>query len=312
MIKKNNNLKSLIYNLQFTIFVFVVFISSLVFAGVSDKPVYPHLNSDEIKKIQSVSVNNNNFSFVVMGDNRDGDSVFDFFVSFTNKLQPSFVIDVGDFVSHGFEKEYSFFLQQIEKSKIPFLVVTGNHEFRVPEGRSLYQKIFGEFDYFFDYGDTRFIILDNAGGKLTKEQLTWFEDKLKTDKKLKFVFLHKPPAIEKWGNDFNEGKDEFIKLVVKYKVHTVFCGHMHSYDKKIIKGVQFIVTGGAGAPLDILEYDGYNKYAGNYYHILYVIVQGNQVLDILIKPNIKPLPYPKASLELDKEMQEKKKAAGEK
>jgi len=41
-------------------------------------------------------------------------------------------------------------------------------------------------------------------------------------------------------------------------------------------------------------------------------VQANQVLDILIKPSIKPLPYPKSSLELDKEMQEKKKAAGEK
>lgn len=302
-------MKKKFFNLQSSIFIFIIFLNSLVFAGVSDKPVYPHLNSEEIKKIQSVAVSNNNFSFVVMGDNRDGDPVFDFFVAFANKLIPAFIIDGGDFVSHGFEKEYSFFLQQIEKSKVPFLVVAGNHEFKVPEGRSFYQKIFGDFDYFFDYGDTRFIILDNAKGKLTKEQLSWLEDKLKENKKLKFVFLHKPPTIEKWGENFTEGKDEFIKLVAKYKVHTVFCGHLHSYDKKIIKGVQFIITGGAGAPLDPLEYDGYNKYAGNYYHIIYVIVQGNKALDILIKPNIKPLPYPKSSLELDKEMEEKKKSA---
>ena len=290
--------------LAFLLTIFIIFSSQTLEAGVSDKPIFSHLNKEEIAKFQNVPYSGR-FAFVVMGDNRDGDPIFEFQLALANKLDPLFIIDVGDIVSHGLKEEYSFFLQELKESKAPFLTVLGNHELSVPEGKELYKEIFGEYDYYFDYGGCRFIILNNVllpegGYGLSNKQLSWLEDLLKTDL-VKFVFMHVPPPFQKWKHDsFERGSKEFIGIVEKYKVNRVFVGHIHAYDRLKRGNTEYIISGGAGAPLNPYEFEGkkrgYNLLSGPYYHFLYVIVQGDQVIDVLIKPNIRALPYPIDSL----------------
>ena len=40
-----------------------------------------------------------------------------------------------------------------------------------------------------------------------------------------------------------------MRLVELYKANYVFMGHVHIYDKMINRGVNYLISGGAGAPL---------------------------------------------------------------
>jgi hypothetical protein len=42
---------------------------------------------------------------------------------------------------------------------------------------------------------------------------------------------------------------EMHKLLKKYGVKTVFLGHIHLYDEMSYDGIEYIISGGGGAPL---------------------------------------------------------------
>lgn len=214
------------------------------------------------------------FRFVVMGDSRSNMEVWQTIVKSVNKYKPLFAINTGDMVRHGYAKEFAeyFFPVLEEYAGYPYLPVMGNHD-RGDDGAQ-YEYVFGGDSsrvYYFDYGNCRFIALDNgaSGG------FTWQEQLQMADKWLaevpdyrKFVFLHAPPReIIKWayhsmGPTYSQ---PFVTLMSKHRVDHVFCGHIHAYSTATYDGVDYTVTGGAGAGLHMR----YGK-LGSVHH--YVIV----------------------------------------
>ena len=63
----------------------------------------------------------------------------------------------------------------------------------------------------------------------------------------------------------------------KYRVDHVFLGHIHLYDHREVNGVPYVVSGGAGAPLD--DKDGFGE---GKYHVVLVEIDGNQVSQRMI------------------------------
>ena len=187
--------------------------------------------------------------FAVLGDLRSGEKIFQQLLAEAVQQGAEFAIVPGDLVSSGQPQEYLRLTKLLAEAPLPVLALPGNHDY-VGQGRLYYQRIFRSTNYAFDLGGYRFIMLDSASGRLTTSQLDWLEQKLQTSLP-KFVFVHHPPAtIPRWAwHAFAEGAERFTQLMEKYRPARVFVSHIHAYDQVTQNGVEYILTGGAGAPL---------------------------------------------------------------
>lgn len=256
-------------------------------AQTSDLPQY--LITDQIKKIKAQPAGQpDNFRFVVIGDTRDGDPMFEYLMNLAQDMGPLFIINVGDVVHAGLHEQYEHYYQQIKDFRVPYISVIGNHEAHVTGGLDRYNRMFGSTDGYFDLGDSRFIYFDNAvanGYKLSDAQYAWLEPLLKTDKK-RFLFMHAPPGIKTWEHGMK--KDEtakFLQLMDKYGVERVYVGHVHAYDRFVRNKTTYVMTGGGGAEPDPLGDRFYNSMSGGFYEFNIVEVRGDNIMDVLVAPN---------------------------
>lgn len=267
-------------HLRHVFFSGVLLVSSLLFQSMT--PDTRH-NPKAIRSLyQGPSAES--YRFVVTGDNRGGDHILQTILKEAEKHNPRFLLHTGDFVSDGFEKEYQNFLGYISAAKFPVLATIGNHEI-YNSGRQWYTKYFGPGYFAFQYGQDRFIFVDNADGKISKGQMNWLEHQLQQPSRYKFVAMHKPPRNFIWFHAFTEGAREMMDLVEKYKANYVFLGHIHIYDKLESKGVNYVVSGGAGAPLYRMPlYISPDGGAFNHYLLMDVSPQGVKEEIIRLKP----------------------------
>lgn len=187
--------------------------------------------------------------FAVMGDPRDGDAIFRKALDDAAEDGAQFAMVLGDLVGSGRPSQYIRLAKILEKAPLPVLVCAGNHDY-MNGGRVYYQRLFGSASYAFDLAGYHFILVDTGDRQLTAARLAWLEKELKSPLP-KLVFTHTPPAtIQKWAwHSFTRGADRFTALMEQYKPVRVFVSHIHAYDSATLNGIEYILTGGAGAPL---------------------------------------------------------------
>ncbi len=219
------------------------------------------------------------FSFAVMGDNRDGDGVFEKILSQLDMSDVVFAVNNGDLVSNGWEYQFKRYVDIVSHYKKPLLSAIGNHE--IPlffSSRSNFKKYIGRPYFSFVYANSYFIFLDNAKKKrVSKKQMRWLRQELQKAQayKNRFVFLHVPLYDPRKG-DFKRGhsmKDlknakELNKLFDRYGVTMLFTSHIHSFYSGVWHKTPYIITGGAGAP---------NDRDGGFYHYIIVHVDKDGV-----------------------------------
>lgn len=224
------------------------------------------------------------YSFVVFGDNRDGDQTFKDLIAKVNQEKGiSFAVNTGDFVSYGKAQQYVAYQQMISKLKVPVYNVVGNHD-GVGGGWRIFLKTFGPLYYSFDYQGDHFIILNNSFKEsFDSEQFNWLKKDLAgMQARHKFVFMHKPvfDPSEIYKGYIMPGHmviKELMQLFTKYRVDYVFAGHIHGYAKAERDGVNYIVTAGAGAPL-YLPHE-----FGGFYHYVRMDVEGSKIRDRVVR-----------------------------
>lgn len=116
--------------------------------------------------------------------------------------------------------------------------------------------------YSFEWGDSKFICLDaNLPYKSGTDQFNWMIDEFKcNDKKWLFIFFHQPPWTNAWSLDYyvpfspyflyqgdEDMRTDLVPEFERYGVDFVVNGHSHCYQRGAMNGVQYLVTGGAGA-----------------------------------------------------------------
>ncbi len=247
-----------------------------------------------------------NYSFVVLGDNRPGrdiieqPAIFKKIIDKINRLkpQPDFVISIGDIIwgytrdNELLEKEFNAFEQAISKLKVPFYNAPGNHEISSRYAVILYKKLFsylpGEKLYYsFNHKGSHFIALNTEEyrkkSQICCKQLDWLKEDLEKNKTARhiFVFFHRPlyPVANHIGDSLDkypEKRDALVKLFNKYKVKYVFCGHEHLYSKSNNNGLIQIITGGAGASL-------YDSEQGGFHHFILVNVKNKKVFTKVVR-----------------------------
>jgi 3',5'-cyclic AMP phosphodiesterase CpdA len=207
------------------------------------------------------------FSFIVVGDSRDGVEQHRRVVERMAQEVPDFILGTGDMVDEGFRQDQWQQFFDIESASLRdnvYFPALGNHD-RQGTGRTAdtYRSYFsvpengGETEryYAFSYAAARFIVLDsNEYSFALTDQTAWLEHELATtrqDPTIKhiFVVMHHPPfSISLHGGNIDL-RERWTPLFEKYNVTCVFAGHDHVYERAEHNGIHYFVTGGAGAPL---------------------------------------------------------------
>ena len=198
------------------------------------------------------------FHFVVLGDSQfDDPASFNRMIDDIKHINPAFVVQVGDMI-HGYtnnmdalRKQWDRFQSQIAPlGSITFIPVPGNHDlhnaFRAADRRveAVYKEKWGATNRFFDYKNSRFIVLNSdAPGKEEKigaEQWSWLEQTLSSaNAKHIFIFLHRPPYSLENG-------DALHSLLTQHPVKYVFYGHHHHYHYQKRDNITYVMTNSSG------------------------------------------------------------------
>ncbi len=221
------------------------------------------------------------FTFIVMGDSRDNEEVFKKILASVDKLRPLFVLHGGDTVFTGREKKFDHFLDIAETylPDTPIFVVIGNHELtnniKNPHGKTIFREKIGPLNYVLDIKKLgiKIVALDNSLYELTPAQLNYLEEQLTTPRKYKFVIMHIPPETQKWQHShlFSKGTDRLKQIMAEKKVSMAFFSHLHLYAQDEVKGVKYIITGGAAAPLH-----SHIAFGEHFYHYIVVRVKNGK------------------------------------
>ena len=223
------------------------------------------------------------FHFVVLGDSQFHDpSGFNRIIDETVRLQPAFVVQVGDMIEGylaseaAFRREWARFRRQIGPlGGIPFIPVAGNHDVydasKLPSDMAskLYADIWGKPWFTYTYENARFIVLNSdevdAPHAIAGRQLEWLTTTLARNRSPHvFVFLHRPPHLF-------DNAAALHALFVKHGVRHVIYGHHHHYHFRETDGVRYIMTNAAANSGTDLEA------TGAFDHLLFISVRDDQV-----------------------------------
>jgi 3',5'-cyclic AMP phosphodiesterase CpdA len=259
-------------------------------AAVTDRPFF------QVNPLKPVSIPAPIFRFTVFGDFRPAKADDPYPPQFRQTLDamkaesPAFAVSVGDaWFGYGgtmehYRGEVAQFLSLVKGWRVPLYNIIGNHEVTADIERERYLKErFGNLYGSFDYGNVHFICLDTdevgKEGRITGEQLRWLEQDLERNHHVSVIFvaLHRPlfspldpDLVKKRSFTDPVNRDALHRLFVRFKVAAVFAGHDHLYEKRVVNGVHYYITGGGGAPL----YELPDK--GGFYHYLSVAVRGKK------------------------------------
>jgi 3',5'-cyclic AMP phosphodiesterase CpdA len=246
----------------------------------------------EVYTFHTSYAQNETIKFVVYGDNR---GVWDNWQNATlvarsiEEKTPDFVLSSGDLVLNGKNRSQwiDFFSISSFIHNSTLYPILGNHELY----GSSYFKYFilpnNERWYSFDNGPVHFIGLDsNPRNAFRLSQMIWLIRNLRANAKpFTIVYFHHPMY-----SSGAHGSTLYVRFLWRhifeyYGVDIVFNGHDHSYERGKVNNVNYIVTGGGGAPLYNVGSSWWTIFSEKTYH--YCFITANQSLLTLraIKPD---------------------------
>lgn len=254
------------------------------------------------------------FRFVVMGDSRGSSTPvhekrFRELMQNISQLttQPRFILFAGDLVNGKGDitaelAQWNEIVNQyFPKNKV--YPAIGNHDGDEQTFSNAFKHLPNEqvkgykrTAYYFDYGNSRFIVLNsnrrdkNGSYIIGNEQLAWLKDLLKNSKKTHhFVMFHVPayPMGAHYGGSLDRNptqRDALWKILDENNVTAVFVAHEHNYNRRLIdksfntattkfnNAIYQLTTGGAGAQLSDRAEDNKNIVSGPYKKYHYIVV----------------------------------------
>ncbi len=238
-------------------------------------------------------VGRTSFHFVVFGDTRTRHDLHRRVIQAISTTNPDFVVHTGDLVQDGYNTAQWPIFFDIEKDllrKTVFYPVLGNHERDNARFHEFFES--GSGYYSFDWGSAHFSMIDSdvknvgegegAHERFWTEQRQWLEEDLQKNQKadFRFVVMHHPPITVNHEKEGHASKETplLMPLFEKMKVTAVFAGHDHDYQHHVKNGIQYIVTGGGGAPLAKVGpgFPGITKKVESTEHYVNVQVDGNK------------------------------------
>jgi len=265
-----------------------------------DAPGAIQIASGEKNPWTNLKLNNSaeQFQFAVISDRTGGHraNVFAKAVHQINLLQPQFVVSVGDLIEgyttkpEVMKKEWDEFDSFTKKLEMPFFYVPGNHDLTNKAMIEYWGGRYGKTYYHFVYKNTLFLAVNSEDGKgahISPEQNESMRKVLEENKNVRWtmVFLHKPIWTAK---DLDANGWAGFEKSLEGRKYTVFCGHVHRYQKFVRNGMNHyqLATTGGGSKLRGVTY-------GEFDHLAWITMKqdgpliANVMLDGILPENLK-------------------------
>ena len=228
-----------------------------VAGGAGTEPLAFHTAPDDGEPIR----------FVVYGDMRGGHRTHAKIVASVLKEAPDFVVVTGDLVLRGSdEADWQRFFEVTRDllARIPYYPVAGNHdtgktgdeERRMNEIFELWPGPAGRPSwghwYSYDVAGVHFVMLDSNSYK-HEEQLAWLKSDLKAARaagaQAIFAAVHDGPYSRGIHRGNRYAAEHYAPVLADSGVTMLFSGHDHLYQRGKVARLDYIVSGGGGAPL---------------------------------------------------------------
>lgn len=156
-----------------------------------------------------------------------------------NNQSGEFVLHLGDVVDGGREAQYPVYLETRRELKKPIHEIPGNHD-----PAELFRKyVANETDRCVDYGDVRFVLMNNAhrdshDGFFTVAQVAWLEQQCTeaATMNLKVIIcchvpVHKNRNPDRgWHVKPENGQTQFYDLLLQHEDRILACLHGHFHN----------------------------------------------------------------------------------
>jgi 3',5'-cyclic AMP phosphodiesterase CpdA len=166
----------------------------------------------------------------------------------------------------------------VDEDELPVYPTLGNHDVDADDGEAVmeYFDMPGRY-YSVTFGNADVFLLDGTRAS-DAEQLAWLEDGLASSQaRWQIAVTHFPPySCSRKGGDA-AALENFVPLFSEYGVDLVLSGHEHNYQRFLIDGDTYVITGGGGDDLYGIheECEGPLPVAGNDTDYHYMVVEGN-------------------------------------
>ncbi|MGJ8761192.1 MAG: metallophosphoesterase family protein [Polaribacter sp.] len=182
-----------------------------------------------LKLLENIIVDSKEFKFAFLSDVHFFYDQLSTVIDDINKRDDiKFVIFGGDIADQALLREYEIFHDIMSKLKKPYLTVIGNHDYNI-NGGIIYKKMFGDYNYSFEFNNNKFVLFDDVVWESEKElDFDWLTSELEDNTSFNqvFVIAHIPP----YGDQFDdELREKYRSTMSKYNVPLSIHGHTHSY-----------------------------------------------------------------------------------
>lgn len=168
--------------------------------------------------------------FIMMGDTqRFYDHILDFVASARTQPGIDFMLHAGDISDFGMAQEFRWVHSLLRELPFPYLTVVGNHDL-LANGPRVYQQMYGPLNYSFDYGNTRFLMMDTNSREYNFDghtpDLSWLAQTLTApgNTTQAVIIGHIPP----FDSDFDPAlQEEFVRIQKDKGVLMNLYGHQH-------------------------------------------------------------------------------------
>lgn len=136
-----------------------------------------------------------------------------------------FVIHGGDMTDFGLTEEFVWMRDCLMKLRMPWLTIIGNHDF-LGHGEHIYQEMYGEYNYAFTVGHTRFEMINTIALEFDystpvpdfgflEEEIDYIEriNLLHPDSINRTIFvMHSRPGDEQFNNNVDLPFDRYLQI----------------------------------------------------------------------------------------------------
>jgi Icc protein len=159
------------------------------------------------------------------------------------RYSPELIVISGDLCQKDPETEVYHYVKNIlTASKIPFHVISGNHDDPKSIKAVFYENLHLDSELYFSYvlNGQKIIFLDTTPGIMSETQYDWLTNEVNEAGKEVFVFMHHPPiegAVLLMDKNYCFKEiDRFSKVTSHFseKQFYIFTGHYHN-ERTIIK-----------------------------------------------------------------------------
>ncbi len=198
-----------------------------------------------------------NSQVLIYGDSRSNPTMHKKMVNTMIKHNPQAVFNTGDLVfsakSNSDWQEFIDATSELRKN-VPYYPIVGNHEKNTLEFDKVFKLPDNKEWYSVNISNIQFIVINsNQDISSGSNQYKWLEEQLSAAQKtaiFTIVLFHHPPfSSGTHKKDPKNAKKSIVPLFEKYGVDAVFSGHVHMYERLLVNGIYYFVTGGGGAPL---------------------------------------------------------------